>query len=311
MAVLLKQPEPRSCYLAGPMRGYEDWNFPLFRRAARYLREKGWEVFSPAERDEQDPNHPTIEEWKEAEASFSTAPLSFAEYMSHDLPMVCKADSIVLLPGWEKSQGARLEARVAIETGKDIFTATEYLVGSGTFLVIDDRYRALYELGMGPQPDDEPIDYEPDALFPADSKATNPKDLVGSGKLPLHLWPTTATVYGCLALLDGMLKYGRTNWRAAGVRYSIYHDAFIRHANAAWEGEWIDPDSGLPHLSHALACLAIIVDAHAHGKLVDDRAYSEVNGYRLLVDEMTSEVDRLKEKHAGRDPKHYTIEDVA
>jgi hypothetical protein len=56
-------------------------------------------------------------------------------------------------------------------------------------------------------------------------KDTNPKDAVGSDKLPLHLWPESATMYGCLGLLEGMSKYGRSNWRAAGVRASIYYDA--------------------------------------------------------------------------------------
>lgn len=32
----------------------------------------------------------------------------------------------------------------------------------------------------------------------SDVKPTNPKDLIGSGKLPLHLWPTTATAMGCI-----------------------------------------------------------------------------------------------------------------
>ena len=50
------------------------------------------------------------------------------------------------------------------------------------------------------------------------TKPTNPKDAVGSDKLPLHLWPTTATVVGALGLLDGALKYGRSNFRAVGVR---------------------------------------------------------------------------------------------
>lgn len=141
-----------------------------------------------------------------------------------------------------------------------------------------------------------------------ETKATNPKDAIGGGKLPLHLWPTTASVMGALALLDGALKYGRQNWREAGVRYSVYYDAFRRHADAAFEGEDSDPDSGLPHEAHALACLAIIIDARATGKLIDDRAYNG-GGYRDFVTEATAHVSRLKEKHTDRNPRHYTIAD--
>ncbi|MGF6154008.1 dATP/dGTP diphosphohydrolase domain-containing protein [Pseudomonas fluorescens] len=138
-----------------------------------------------------------------------------------------------------------------------------------------------------------------------DTKPTNPKDLIGSGKLPLHLWPVTATALGSLGLLDGMLKYGRSNFRAVGVRASIYYDAASRHLNAWFEGEVVDPDSGLPHLAHALACLAIIVDAEAAGKLNDDRMHP--GGYRALINDLTPHVARLKEVHAGKNPQHYTI----
>ena len=141
----------------------------------------------------------------------------------------------------------------------------------------------------------------------ADTKDTNPKDAIGSDKLPLHLWPATATALGCLGLLDGMLKYGRTNWRVAGVRASIYIDACMRHVSKWDEGENLDEDSGLPHLGHALACLAILVDAQAAGKLNDDRMVE--GGYLKFLKELTPHVARLKAKHAGRNPRHYTIKD--
>ena len=145
-------------------------------------------------------------------------------------------------------------------------------------------------------------------MLGGETKPTNPKDIIGSDKLPLHLWPETATVVGSLGLLDGALKYGRTNWRVAGVRTSIYVDAIRRHVNALFEGEDVDPDSGLPHEAHILACAAILVDAKAAGKLSDDRQYP--GGYRKLVDEVTPHVARLKAVHEARKPKHYTLQDA-
>lgn len=138
-------------------------------------------------------------------------------------------------------------------------------------------------------------------------KDSNPKDMIGSSKLPLHLWPTTATATGCLALLDGMLKYGRSNWRVAGVRASVYIDAAMRHLFKYLEGEDNDPDSGIPHLGHALACIAILIDAKAAGKLNDDRLVE--GGYANLISELTPHVTRLKELHKDKSPKHYTIGD--
>ena len=138
-----------------------------------------------------------------------------------------------------------------------------------------------------------------------DARLTNPKDFFGSNKLPLHLWPSTATALGCLAFLDGAGKYGRSNWCVKGVRASIYYDAARRHLDAWFEGEDLAPDSGLPHLAHALACIAIVVDAQACGKLNDDRMYP--GGYLDLVKSITPLVNRIKTTHAGKNPKHYTI----
>lgn len=135
----------------------------------------------------------------------------------------------------------------------------------------------------------------------------NPKDIVGGTKLPLHLWPMTATAMGSIALLNGALKYGRGNWREVGIRASIYVDACQRHLAAWFDGEECD-EEGVPHLSSALACLAILVDAEAAGKLRDDRNYP--GGYRETVAALTPLVAQLRARHADKSPHHYTIDDA-
>ena len=139
-------------------------------------------------------------------------------------------------------------------------------------------------------------------------KHTNPKDAVGSDKLPLHLWPMSATAYGCIGLANGMLKYGRANWREAGIRPSIYVDACIRHLTDWFEGQECDPEDGVHNLSGAIACLAIIIDASVTGKLNDDRNYNG-SGWREARAKMEPHVARLKELHSHRHPKHYSIQD--
>jgi hypothetical protein len=146
------------------------------------------------------------------------------------------------------------------------------------------------------------------AAAPESPAQENPKDIVGSSKLPLHLWPTTASAMGSVALLNGALKYGRSNWRQIGVRASIYVDACQRHLAAWFEGEQQD-EEGVPHLGAALACLAILVDCDAAGKLIDDRQFP--GGHRELMESLTPIVARLQELHAGKSPKHYDIGDVA
>ena len=138
-------------------------------------------------------------------------------------------------------------------------------------------------------------------------KPSNPKDIIGSNKIPFHLWPETATILGALACLDGCLKYGRSNFRAIGVRSTIYVDAAKRHLNAWLEGEECAPDSGVPHLGHALACIAIIIDAEAAGKLNDDRQIK--GGYLEMVERWTPLVSVIKARHADKSPYHYTIAD--
>lgn len=137
----------------------------------------------------------------------------------------------------------------------------------------------------------------------AGTKPTNPKDVIGSDKLPLHLWPETATAMGCLAFMEGVCKYGLGNFRVVGVRASIYLDALMRHLSAYVSGEDIDPDSGIPHLGKMLACIAIIIDAQAVGKLTDDRTVD--SGFTELCKTLTPIVLQIKARHADKSPKHY------
>lgn len=99
--------EPTRVYLAGPMRGIEDYNFPAFYRAAHDLRSRGFEVWSPAEADE------TLDGF---DATKDEA-LPFLHYMKRDLPAVMASDLVVVLAGWHASTGARLEVHVAEECG--------------------------------------------------------------------------------------------------------------------------------------------------------------------------------------------------
>lgn len=129
-------------------------------------------------------------------------------------------------------------------------------------------------------------------------KPTNPKDVLGVKKLPLHLIPSTAIALASLAHLDGALKYTPYNWRKAGVRASVYIDACLRHVLLWADGEEQASDSKVSHLGHAIACLNILVDAKACGKLVDDRP-TPANLSEWFAT-LTPEVGRLQEASAVR-----------
>lgn len=99
-------------YLAGPMRGYKDFNFPAFDAATAALREAGYEVFNPAERD-RTVHGDNIN--ASANGDLADVPqFSLRNALGADLAWICsKAEGIVVLPGWEKSSGATAEVATA------------------------------------------------------------------------------------------------------------------------------------------------------------------------------------------------------
>jgi hypothetical protein len=109
----------RLVYLAGPMRGIPDFNFPAFDRAAERLRAQGWEVFSPADHDREVNGHeieanPTGDE----EIARQKTGFNIREALKADTSWICRqADAIALLPGYENSLGAKAELALAMALG--------------------------------------------------------------------------------------------------------------------------------------------------------------------------------------------------
>lgn len=116
----------------------------------------------------------------------------------------------------------------------------------------------------------------PNARIPAmvlkdDLKPTNPKDIMATTRLDLTTFPDTAVIYGALGMTEGHLKYGAHNYRVGGVLVSVYVAAANRHIKKYFNGDWADPKTKVPHLASALACIAILIDAHECEVLKDDR----------------------------------------
>ena len=105
----------------------------------------------------------------------------------------------------------------------------------------------------------------------ANVKPSNPKDSVGIKKVPLSTVPCAVLMEVGLAMLEGALKYARHNYRDAGVRGSVYYDAAMRHLMDWFEGTDIDTDSGLSHITKAIASLVVLRDGMINNKWVDDR----------------------------------------
>jgi len=126
------------------------------------------------------------------------------------------------------------------------------------------------------------------------SKDTNPKDAVGTKKVPFSTLPAKVLAEVGLALLEGARKYGRHNYRAVGVRASVYYDASLRHLTQWWEGEDIDPDSGLSHVTKAIAGLVVLRDSMMMGNWKDDRPPKIKDGW---VQELNKKAAEIIEKY--------------
>lgn len=109
-------------YVAGPMRGYYEFNFPAFDRATWFLQVQGHEVFNPAERDRNKGFDPTGMMGTQQE--LDTLDFSLREALAADLQWIClNAEGIYMLPGWSRSTGALAEWRTGIALGLKFYGA--------------------------------------------------------------------------------------------------------------------------------------------------------------------------------------------
>lgn len=99
----------------------------------------------------------------------------------------------------------------------------------------------------------------------------NPKTAYGEAKPKLSDTPTIGVREMGRVFTGGAGKYGRFNWRDHTVSATVYYDAAMRHFMAWFDGEDIDPESGISHLAHVMACCNILLDAQNHEKLNDNR----------------------------------------
>lgn len=96
------------------MRGYPQWNFPAFDAAAALLVRMGLEPISPAEMDR-------LSGFDETDPETTVTEEQYGLMMSRDYIAIALCDALALLPGWEQSEGAKLERAFAVQNGLPIF----------------------------------------------------------------------------------------------------------------------------------------------------------------------------------------------
>ena len=105
-------------YLAGPMTGLPEWNFPAFDKAAAHGRSLGFDVVSPADLDRD----AGLELDHDADINGDT----LRAVVRRDLDAILSADAIALLPGWENPKGANAELGVAHWLNLRVLDATTW-----------------------------------------------------------------------------------------------------------------------------------------------------------------------------------------
>lgn len=100
-------------YVAGPMTGLPDLNYPAFLAAEKDLIAAGYLVRNPAHIDTLH-NH-------------TGEPQAWDWYMRHAIRMLLSADGVALLPGWRESRGARIEQRLAADLEMPVYYAREWV----------------------------------------------------------------------------------------------------------------------------------------------------------------------------------------
>lgn len=133
-------------YVAGPMTGHKDWNFPAFFDAQEKLESLGHEVINPAHNDGE-----TLEKALASAGTPERPNNTWGYYMRRDLPHVLDVDALCVLPGWRQSKGASLEVHVAEALGLPI-----YILKDG---VLTPRVRIIGLSGYARSGKDTTADY--------------------------------------------------------------------------------------------------------------------------------------------------------
>ena len=100
----MKPDKNKATYIAGPITGIKDFNFPAFFAMEESLKNSGLETILNPASNKKDPNTTS---WK--------------EFMIDAIDMVMRSEQVVFLEGWEKSKGARVEMELAKGLGLGIF----------------------------------------------------------------------------------------------------------------------------------------------------------------------------------------------
>lgn len=106
-------------YIAGPMRGYPEFNKPAFMRADKILSDLGHTVFNPVTLDEA--HGISLDGLTGDMDELNLTNKELRDIITRDLAAVLECDAVYMLRGWERSEGAKAEHAVAVWWKREMF----------------------------------------------------------------------------------------------------------------------------------------------------------------------------------------------
>lgn len=241
-------------YIAGPMRGYDGYNFPAFFEAEEILKRAYPDavVMNPAREDLRKRDREfllqtrsPLDMGRELEENFTGSDLR--EALAYDLSWVTSACTLlVVLPGWDKSKGARAEVAAANAIGIEVVEIAEVEIFDDPGVEQadgEDPAVAEWHTTCGPLC---PIDGSQAAegpSLPREKGETRMTSASGGQKgvklaqfdqIPPETLIRLAEHFG-----RGAAKYSAHNFRR-GYPWSYSYNALMRHLTAFWRGEEYD-----------------------------------------------------------------------
>ena len=239
-------------YISGAMRGHDDLNFPAFHDAEMRLHKAGFGVFSPARRDLAMYGDVINDDFFDVRAALEC-----------DMAWIAKhADGVAVIPGWEKSRGARAEVALALAIDIPVALVDSWVTrfqDPGLFMPKITEIPPISECVEAP----EQVGY----------KGKKGSKVERFDLIPVRPLMALARHYGI-----GAKKYDDHNWEL-GVPWSLNYAAMQRHLNLFWSGVDIDVDPKTgersPHLvAVAWHAFALLEYSLTHPEL-DDRVKQE------------------------------------
>jgi len=254
---------PLRVYISGPIRGIPNGNKEKFDLAEKVLRRQGYDVFNPKG------VHPMGTPW--------------ADCIPTDLQDLRGCNRISFIEGWEGSYGCTIEALFAL--GAEIQVIKQYGIAPFSDLdpsvylpkmlpirLPDGFYKVnkpgvtpvLEYLGLklGPVVQTVPFVAPREMLYPFGKPPTETlhysEGKSGVDQIPPEVLMALGNVYSY-----GEKKYSRGNW-LRGTNWHEFYGSALRHMFRFWRGEWLDDESGLPHLAHAIWNLSTLFVYHQH-----------------------------------------------